>query len=100
MRRGTTPTLVFTVPDILNPMDFDVLSIAFAQNGEFIFDKRKNDCLIDGQSIILTLTQADTLKLQGDKSVEIQLRAGIGQLRYASKIIKTTVGRILMDGEI
>ena len=30
MRRGTTPTLVFTVPDILNPMDFDVLSVAFA----------------------------------------------------------------------
>lgn len=97
MRRGTTPTLKFTLP--FDAGSITALSIAFAQGGRVVLEKELKDCTIDGQAITLELTEEDTLTFDiGSDWVEIQLRVGIGSRRLASNIIRTVVSRILRDG--
>ena len=96
MIRGTTPTIKFTLPFQVD--EIDTLSVAFAQNGVVILEKKKNDCVLDGNTITLTLSEADTLSLVWEQILEIQIRCYCGATKLASNIIKTTVGRILKDG--
>lgn len=102
MTRGTTPTLEFQLPfaaDII-----DVLSVAFSQitqpytPAQLVFEKSLDDCTVSGQSVMLTLSQEDTLKLDAAQDVEIQLRILANGSALASQIIRIPVGRILKDG--
>lgn len=43
--RGTTPTLNFVLP--FNTHDIGDLYFTFMQNGEIIFEKKKNDCILE-----------------------------------------------------
>lgn len=97
MYRGTTPTLNFTLP--FDCANITALSVAFAQDEVVVLEKTYDDCAMDGNKLSVTLTEDDTLLLDCDKrEVEIQLRVGCGESRMASKIIKTSVDRILKDG--
>lgn len=103
MYRGTTPTLIFTLPFPCDKMS--VCSIAFAQHivpyskdPEVVLEKQLCDCKADGNILTLTLTETDTLKLDCHQDVEIQLRVKCGEASMASDIFKTPVGRILKDG--
>ncbi len=99
MIRGTTPTLKFTLP--FDTADITLLNISFAQEGRVVLEKKLLDCSLEGSTVSVALTEADTLSFDSDKSlVEIQLRVGCGEARLASNIIKTTVGRILKDGAL
>ena len=99
MRRGTTPTNTFTT-------DTDITSatavyITYKQNGKTVFEKTLEDLNITAEEIEVTLTQAETLALNDKQDVDIQIRVKFpGNEAIASNIIKTTVGRILKDGEI
>ena len=96
MRRGTTPTLTFTLP-----FEADMITacnIAFAQAKKLVLEKELADCEVDGQTLRVTLTEEDTLRLNAGDSVEIQLRVGIGESRLASNIIRIHVFSILKDG--
>ena len=97
MYRGTTPTLNFTLP--FECRNITALSVAFAQEEKVVLEKAYEDCVLEGNKISVTLTEDDTLLLDCKKrEVEIQLRVGCGSSRLASKIIKTSVDRILKDG--
>ncbi len=102
MTRGTTPTLEFQLPFAANIID--VLSVAFSQKtqpyspAQLVLEKSLTDCTLSGQSVMLTLTQEDTLKLDAAQDVEIQLRILSNGSALASQIIKIPVGRILKDG--
>ena len=97
MYRGTTPTLVFTLP--FDCSNITRLNIAFAQNEIVILEKTLEDCTVDGKTLSVTLTEEDTLLFDCHKRcVEIQLRVACSESRLASKIIKTSVDRILKDG--
>ena len=97
MYRGTTPILTFTLP--FDCSVITLLSIAFSQANELVLEKTLDDCTLDGNKVILPLTEDDTLTLDCTKRcVEIQLRVGCGESRLASKIIKTPIDRILKDG--
>ena len=96
MYRGTTPTIGFQLP--FECSYIGVLNIAFAQNDKVIFEKTLRDCELDGRIIAVRLTENETLSLNDRKELEIQLRVAIGNNKFASNIIKTTVGRILKEG--
>ena len=95
--RGTTPQLVFTCN--IPPQEFSICHIAFSQSNKVILLKTLEDCSIQDNDLILTLTEKDTLAFTSGRDVEIQLRVGYSDgTRDASNIIETTADRILEDG--
>ena len=99
MFRGTTPTLRFRIP--FDTSAINVMYITIAQNGEIVLDKEKDDCVLEGETITLRLTQADTLRLTEEYPVEIQMRCRLHDGNaLASRTIRTTASAILKDGEI
>ena len=97
MIRGTTPTLTFTLP--IHADTITLLNIAFSQRRRIVFEKSLADVEAYDNTIKLTLSEAETLKLMSDGSdVEIQLRVGVGDVRLASEIFSVSVDRILKDG--
>lgn len=98
MYRGTTPTLVFTLP--FSTSDIDNAYVTFAQYGTVKIDKQFSACSCNGNDLIVRLTQAETLSLRGGCDVEIQISIRIGDSVMRSQIITTTVDCILREGEI
>ena len=103
MIRGTTPTLTFTIP--FEPDNIDKLWITFSQNKTEVFTVEKDAVTFDGHDIAVRMSQKQTLALNGNSMVDIQIRLSfIGdpndQDALASDIIRTSVEEILKDGEI
>lgn len=100
MRRGTTPTLVFSVTP---PLDLGALAEAWLtirQAGVEITHGLA-ELTATETGFATTLTQTETLQLAGSASCRIQLRVltGEGQA-LASNILTVPVGGILKDGVI
>lgn len=99
MRRGTTPTLTFTLSI---PVDtITLLNIAFAQRRKVVIERNLQNVDLDRSNNIIkvTLTEEETLKLSSDNSpMEVQLRVGVGDSRMASDIFEVNVDRILKGG--
>lgn len=98
MKRGTTPTLTLTV-------DADIVGwtvyASFRTNGKvFTFenDRLQMTAEDDVTTILLTLTQEETLAMHG--SAEVQIRAIKDGTAIATDIQRVDVGRILKDGVI
>ena len=105
MYRGTTPTLIFTLPFACEKID--TCSIAFAQREprygvqtQVVLEKALTYCVATENDLSLTLSEEDTLKLDSSQDVEIQLRVRCGSVSMASEIFRTPVGRILKDGRL
>lgn len=99
MIRGTTPTLTFTLPfqtDIIRS-----LMLTFYQCNREVFTLTKEDCVLEENTVTVNLDQAHTLMFVNNAFVEIQMRIlTTDDAAIASEIVKTTVDRILKDGEI
>lgn len=99
MIRGTTPTLEFELPFEVSLIE--KASIVLSQNGSVIIDKSLDDCKVEDQTLVLKLTQSETLKLREDTKTEIQVRVRTHDgTALASDIISVDTKRILKDGEI
>lgn len=99
MIRGTTPTITFHIP--FDTSEIDALSVAFAQKGEVVINKDLDAVALDGNSIIVNLSETDTLMLDASKVfVEMQIRIRMGDKAMASQIMTEKVERILKDGAI
>ncbi len=97
--RGTTPTNYFDVD--LDLTEADVIYITYEQNDEVVFEKQKSDITITPERLSVELTQEDTLKLDDEYDVKIQIRARLSDgTAVASNIVKTNVSRVLKDGVI
>lgn len=99
MMRGTTPTLEFVLP-------FDTAGLAevyvtIAQGGKTKAEKTLEDCTAQKCLLSTKLTQEETLSLEADRMVEIQLRVktAAGDA-LASNVIRENAERILKDGVI
>lgn len=71
MRRGSTPKHIFTLS-----LDASVIAkvrVLYAQNGKLLFRKEGDQVTINGQQVIVELTQEDTLKFRNG-TAEVQLR--------------------------
>lgn len=98
MKRGTTPTLTLTV-------DADIVGwtvyASFRTNGKvytFENDRLQMSAADDVTTILLTLTQEETLAMHG--SAEVQIRAIKDGTAIATDIQRVDIGRILKDGVI
>ena len=99
MRRGTTTTLTFGIG--FDSETIEVLNIAFEQNKKLVLEKTLGDCLLNGNKILLPLSELDTLSLTGSTRVNIQIRARLNNGdRIASNIMEGFVERIIKDGEL
>ncbi len=101
MYRGTTPKLTFNVH--FDVSRINVLWITFKQGSKIKFEKQFSDCVIvtEKNQIIVNLTQQETLSLNANTDLNIQIRVGFKNgKRAASKLITTYVDEILHDGEI
>ena len=101
MRRGTTPTIVFHLP--FGVEEINNCEVYFSQNDELIIEKKFEDCVLDGSTLSVTLTQAETLAFSSDDNgrVEMQLRfVFVDGSVDATTITKEKAKKILKDGEI
>lgn len=99
MRRGTTPTHIFTTDtDLTNAV---VIYLSYEQYGEIVLEKTKEDMTVDSKQVKVTLTQEETLAFGDRGDVEMQIRARFpDDTAIASNIITADVERILKGGEI
>lgn len=95
MRRGTTPTHIFTLP--ISVEQCAVVRIIYAQGGESKLIKNKEDLSFEnGVTAKVTLTQEDTFLFNSRELVEIQVRIKtLDGTALASEILKVRVERLL-----
>lgn len=99
MRRGTTPTITFSLPFNVNTVRN--VEVYFAQNDELVLEKSMDECVLSGTTLAVTLSQADTLLLDDEEKLQIQVRFVFTDGSVdATEIIKGKVKEILKDGEI
>ena len=101
MRRGTTPTLIFTIPYAASMIESGF--ITFAQRGVVCLEKRIDDEAVelDDYQIQVFLTQNDTLAMTDAAELKIQIRLKLTKgIAVASQVMKTKVGEILKGGVI
>lgn len=100
MTRGTTPTHSTKLP--VEAESLTQLNIAYEQNGDIVVEKGLSDVTKDGFYISWDLSEAETLKFVGgdNREVNVQIRCGVGDKRFASKIKTLTVDRIIKDGAL
>jgi hypothetical protein len=93
MIRGSTPTHTFNCK--LDPELIHKVRVLYSQNNVLVLKKEDEDCEKDGQTIIVKLSQEDTLKFKEGK-VEIQLRVltSTGE-SIPSKIHTVNVNKLL-----
>lgn len=98
MIRGTTPTHTWTLP-----VDASVVKearIIYSQGVENVLIKNTEDCIMEGNTLKVTLTQEDTLKFSHKKKVEVQARL-LTQDRtsFATRVVEVPVWKLL-DEEV
>ena len=71
MIQGTTPTHKFHLP--FNADYIKKVRISYEQNGKIVLTKEMTDCEQDGECLMTTLTQEETLKFDANVNVRIQL---------------------------
>lgn len=100
MYRGTTPTLRFVLP--IQTSSITALSVAIKQGNDLVADKGLSDVTLDGNTVALTLTEAETLGLRASERspLRIRLRVGVGTARMASQVFEVMVNDILRDGAL
>lgn len=92
MIRGTTPKHIFTLKQ--DPSIFKEFIITYQQYGKTVIEKRKADCEIQDNSLVLTLTQEETLKFEEDRSPRDSVRIQIKALTTDGKVFATEIKSI------
>lgn len=96
MIRGTTPTHIFEIP--FDSKIIKELKISYAQHNIIIVEKNIEDCVLDGNSISVKLTQRDTLNFSHKRPVEIQIKVlTVSDTVMATTISEVPVGRVLNE---
>lgn len=97
MRRGTTPQHIFNVnADLTSATIF----VTYEQSGVVVLEKSNDSLTVSPDTIICSLTQADTLKfIPGTVRVQIRYVLPDGTAN-ASAIMHVKSEEILKDGEI
>lgn len=98
MRRGTTPTITITTDiDLTNASN---LFVTFKQDGCKEVEKTLDDVTVTEDTVVVNLSQTDTLTFDSTKQVKFQIRATLGDNKVASNVMSATVNEILKQGEI
>jgi hypothetical protein len=97
--KGCTCKNIFTLP--FNREDVQVIYITYQQDRKTIFEKDINQCEFSDGTVSVNLTQEDTLKLNDNSTVEIQIRLKLADgSATKSQIIETYADEVLKNGVI
>lgn len=96
--RGTTPTLYFSLPFTTD--NIKGLSLVFAQNRNIKIRKKLSDCSLYEKQITVTLSQTETLLLDPDYLVDIQLKFLLENGTCVKSTIITETTDICLDEEV
>ncbi len=88
--RGTSPTLNFTLPFAASEVSAFYLSFRQEEKSGILLEKQLKDCSIASYSVVVPLSQTDTLALYGGRA-ELQVRLRAGGQAYASPILSVDV---------
>ena len=72
MYKGTTPIHIFVLPFDANTIENAV--VTYYQKGKIIFEKWKDDCIFEDNTITVNLSQEETLKFEHSYPAKIQVR--------------------------
>lgn len=102
MIRGTTPTHKFELPfevSILKDLRISYMQNTYGQNdNRLLIDKKMTDCTLDGNTVLVKLTQEETLKLKHGMEVKIQIKVLTTEGDVlASTVYKKTVKEVLNE---
>lgn len=96
MIRGTTPTHIFEIP--IDSSLLKQVQITYAQGSTNLLVKTIEDCVLDGNSISVTLSQEETLMFSHKKDVEVQIRVLTKDgTAMATTVRQVDVGRVLNE---
>ena len=99
MIRGTTPLLHFSLP--FSVSNLSVLYITAKQSNIVVFEKSLDDCIVHDPRVTVKLTQEETLRLQPNKKIILQVRAKTHDgTALASQKFECNVNDILKEGVI
>lgn len=100
MRRGTTPTHTFTIPDDIDISAWVVIYITYSQFGRTQLEKNIDEININEQVLSVHLTQEETLAFKkGAAGVQIRARDAVDEA-YASEEMPFTVQDVYKKGKI
>lgn len=95
MVQATTPTFVLTLPNDVDPSDFANIYFTLRQKNVLI-EKVGTDLTIDGQTVSVYLSQAETLKLiSGSAQIQLNWTYPNGA-RACSNIVSVQVSENLL----
>ena len=72
MIQGTTPTHTFTLPFDVSMID--KVRIIYSQKDQPVVTKNTEDCQLEGENVVVVLTQEDTFAFDHNEPVEVQIR--------------------------
>lgn len=87
MIQGTTPIHKFTLQ--VDTSELAEVRVVYGFNGSARFIKETSDCFLEGNTITVPLTQAETYKFRTDVPGQVQLRAMTTDGRAMSTRIMT-----------
>ena len=90
------------IPFILKnlPVGAEIKRLDFAQNDEIIVTKYADDFVQDGDNYIALITQAEALRFNDKRVIEIQFCYMLNGHAKRTRIAKATPDKILYEGEI
>lgn len=95
MVQATTPTFILTLPGSVDPSNMENVYFSLVQNNVNIM-KTDQDITIDGQSIYVSLSQVDTVKLiPGTAKIQLNWTYPNGN-RACSQIVQINVTENLL----
>jgi hypothetical protein len=96
MRRGTTPTHTFEIP--LETSNIAKIRVSYAQGGVVKVVKKESDCELLENTIVVKLTQSETLRLNHRLRTEIQVKVLTRDGdTFVSDVIEVNTDRCLND---
>lgn len=94
VRQGTTWKHKIILP--METSRVKLAQITYAQGYKILFVKRTEDCEMIGRTVKLKLSQEETLKLDPDQALQLQLRGLTpGGEAFSTEVYKVDVGRAL-----
>lgn len=97
--RGTTPDITFNLP--FNVSTINNVEVYFSQNDNLLLEKGYDDCTMSGTTLVVPLTQEETLLFDEEEKLQIQVRFMFTDGSVdATDIVRGKVGKILKDGVI
>ena len=72
MRRGSTPTFVFTLP--IDSSYFSAITIVFVQDGREVMAVERPSLTLNGKDISFVMSEEQSLAFAPSRNAEIQIR--------------------------